>query len=191
MPTDDLGDEGPHEKWDTPPGHFGSQTDEWATPPELLRALDEAVSGFDLDPCSGAEQQCIADSRYTAEDDGLSEAWFGTVWVNPPYSDMDRWMRKAVNESHREDVGTILVLAPARTSTQWFHNYASKATATGFIEGRLTFGDPRDQVRNAPFPSIICVFGDAPDPLMDLLDRKGIVYRSEDREQRTEQQVIA
>ncbi|MFD1527318.1 MULTISPECIES: DNA N-6-adenine-methyltransferase [Halobacteriales] len=179
------------EKWDTPPGHFGSKTDEWSTPPELLRSLEKAVGGFDLDPCSGAERKSIAEQTYTAEDDGLKQAWFGTVWCNPPYSDMESWMQKAVNESNREDVDLVLVLAPARTSTQWFHKYATKADAVAFLEGRLTFGDPREQVRNAPFPSIIAVFGEYPEDLGDTLDRRGMVYRSDQRDQRTQQTVIA
>lgn len=175
--------------WDTPPGHFGSDTNEWATPVELLRPLDAAVDGFDLDPCSGAEARSIADEQYTECDDGLSKAWFGSIWVNPPYSDMEDWMRKALDESHRDDVETILVLAPARTSTQWFHRYATQATVLAFIEGRLTFGNPDDQVRNAPFPSLIAVFGTANDDLLETLERQGVVY-SHDRRFQTTRQVV-
>ena len=67
--------------------HWSDESDEWATPPSLLRPLDEAVGGFDLDPCSGAEERSIAPETYTESDDGLSKLWHGRVWVNPPYSD--------------------------------------------------------------------------------------------------------
>lgn len=183
--------EGEGSQWDTPPDHFGSKTDAWATPPDLLRPLDDAVGGFDLDPCSGAERQCIAEERYTKEDDGLSQPWFGAVWCNPPYSDMEGWIRKALDESHRDAVKTVVVLAPARTSTQWFHRYAAKASVLAFIEGRLTFGDKRDQVRNAPFPSILATFGECPDALLETLERKGLVFDQADRWQRTVQEGLA
>lgn len=185
------GNETPREKWETPPDHFESETDEWATPPELLRPLDSAVGGFDLDPCSGAERKSIATETYTEADDGLTQAWHGTVWANPPYSDMEAWMRKAVGESNKDGVDLILVLAPARTSTQWFHKYATKAAALTFIEGRLTFGDPRDQVRNAPFPSLLAAFGTVPEPLYETLDRHGVVFDDSQRSVRTEQVKLA
>lgn len=174
------------DQWDTPPGHFGSETDEWATPPQLLRALDAAVGGFDLDPCSGAEERSIAAEAYTVEDDGLMQAWHGRVWCNPPYSAMEDWMAKAVAERERTD--SILVLAPARTSTQWFHNHATKADVLAFLEGRLTFGT--DRLANAPFPSLIAVFGECPDPLRETLDRRGAVYGADQLAARTTQTEI-
>lgn len=43
---------------------------------------------FDLDPCSPiAGGDCVPSrTRYTIEDDGLTQPWHGTVWVNPPFS---------------------------------------------------------------------------------------------------------
>lgn len=179
------------DQWDTPPGHFDSDTDEWATPPSLLRPLADAVGGFDLDPCSGAEEKSIAEETYTAEDDGLTSPWFGTVWCNPPYSDMEAWMRRAVDQSNREETDLILVLAPARTSTQWFHDYAVEADLLAFLEGRLTFGNPREQVRNAPFPSLIAAFGDVPWELVEALDRRGAIYDQDSHQEHTEQKRLA
>jgi site-specific DNA-methyltransferase (adenine-specific) len=46
------------------------------------------------------------------------------------------------------------MLLPARTDTQWFHDYAIRYKVT-FIKGRLKFGN--GQVA-APFPSILVEF---------------------------------
>lgn len=164
--------------------HFSSETDEWATPPELLRPLADAVGGFDLDPCSGAERKSIASDTYTKADDGLAQKWFGAVWMNPPYSEIADWMEKASTEVRREQVDSVIALVPARTSTQWFHNYAAEASAIAFVEGRLQFGDADN---SAPFPSAVVVFGDVEDDVYSFLSNRGMVFHDYGREQRTEQ----
>jgi len=174
------------DRWEMTPDHRPSDTDEWATPPDLLRAVDSAVGGFDLDPCSGAEEKSVAPATYTAEDDGLSKRWHGCVWVNPPYSEMMDWSSKCAGEAEREGVETVVLLAPARTSTQWFHRHVADADVLGFFEGRLSFGDSPEQNGSAPFPSLIAVFGNVPDDLISTLDHRGVVYT--DRWRRSEQQ---
>lgn len=47
------------------------------------------------------------------------------------------------------------MLIPARTDTKWFHDYCLKGDIE-FIRGRVKFGDSKI---NAPFPSMIVVFG--------------------------------
>jgi phage N-6-adenine-methyltransferase len=164
--------------------HWSDESDEWATPPELLRPLDDAVGGFDLDPCSGAEARSIAPETYTEEDDGLARRWFGAVWCNPPYSDAADWIEKARNESRRDEVEVVLVLLPARTSTQWFQKFAATATALCFIEGRLRFGDAED---DAPFPSVLLAFGDVSGELYDFLQKRGVVFIDGERYSPTRQ----
>jgi len=153
--------------------HWSSDSDEWATPPELLRPLDDAVDGFDLDPCSGAEERSVAAETYTQDDDGLAQHWHGAVWCNPPYSDVAAWMEKARIEARRDAVDVVIVLVPARTSTQWFHKFASYAVALCFIEGRLSFGDAEN---SAPFPSMLLAFGDVPETVVDAFDDRGAVF---------------
>lgn len=169
-------------------GQFiSSESDEWATPPEFVRPLADAVGGFDLDPASGAEASPVAEETFTAEDDGLSSAWFGTVWCNPPYSEMAEWTAKAVNESNREGVDTILFLVKGDSSTEWWQTAAEQASAIAMIDGRLSFGD----ADAAPFCSHVFVFGDLPPAAMDVLDRRGLVFRAENRHTRTRQETIA
>lgn len=161
-----------------------SESDEWATPPEFVRPLSVAVGGFDLDPASGAEQSPVADETYTEDENGLAKPWYGTVWCNPPYSEMEAWTRKAVNESNRSETDTILYLCKGDSSTDWWQSAVREASALAMIDGRLSFGDGDA----APFCSHVFVFGDTPDGALDVLDRRGVVFRASEKAERTEQQ---
>jgi site-specific DNA-methyltransferase (adenine-specific) len=126
-------------------------TDVWATPQWLFDALDREF-GFTLDPCSdGTNAKC--GKFYTPKENGLLRDWSTeTVFMNPPYSEVSDWMRKAYGAA--QEGATVVCLVPARTDTQWWHEYAMKSEIR-FIKGRLKFGDAEN---SAPFPSAIVVF---------------------------------
>ena len=65
-------------------GHQSARmkSDTWLTPPEILRALGV----FDLDPCCPPDMPWpTAAAMISPPRDGLSEAWHGRVWLNPPF----------------------------------------------------------------------------------------------------------
>jgi len=161
-----------------------SGNDERGTPTQFVRRLHSAIGGlFDLDPCSGAEPNPIATTRFTAEDNGLAQDWTGydTVYVNPPYSNLEDWMKKVNREANRSEddaPSLIMTLLPGNTSTQWFHRYAARGDYLTLIEGRLTFHGTK---KNAPFASILTVFADdLSDDILELLDSLGAVYTREE-----------
>lgn len=133
-----------------PPGGK-TATDVHGTPPELFAALVVEFGAFDLDPCSNGTN-ALCTRYFTQETDGLAQDWgCGRVFMNPPYSDMLSWMRKAYDASLR---ALVVCLVPVRTDTAWWHDYAMKGEVR-FIRGRLRFGSAK---HNAPFPSAIVVF---------------------------------
>jgi len=162
-------------------GMFTSETNEWPTPGELFAALD-AEFGFDLDPCATAENAKCA-RFYTEADDGLTQPWDGTVFMNPPYGrQIGDWMRKAADEAERG--ATVVCLIPSRTDTAYWHETAMRASELRFIRGRLHFAnarhadrvaDGRATAHNAPFPSVIVVFrpGHLGAPQVSAIDRQG------------------
>jgi len=106
--------------------------DEWLTPPEIIRALGE----FDLDPCAPIKRPWdMANNHYTVEDDGLSKAWGGRVWLNPPYGkETFKWMERLA--THKKGIALIF----ARTETIGFHETIwRKAHSVFFFKGRLCF----------------------------------------------------
>lgn len=135
---------------------FSSKTDRWATPQSLFDVLDREFS-FTLDPCAD-ETNHKCNRYFTQEIDGLSQDWGGeTVFCNPPYGrDIKNWVKKSRDEAQKPNT-TVVMLIPARTDTQYFHDYIYQKpnVEVRFIKGRLKFGDSNN---SAPFPSMVVVF---------------------------------
>lgn len=99
---------------------FSSKTCEWETPQHVFDVLNEEFN-FTLDVCAN-EQNHKCDRYFTEEDDGLSQKWIGTCWMNPPYGKtIGEWVRKAELESRMGN--TVVCLLPVRSDTKWWHNH--------------------------------------------------------------------
>ena len=131
--------------------HFSSNTDLWYTPQDFFKKYDD-VYKFETDVCATDDNAKCA-KYYTEEMDGLSQEWRGVCWMNPPYGrTIGKWMKKAYESSL--EGATVVCLVPARTDTNWWHDYAMKGDIE-FIKGRLKFGGSKN---SAPFPSAVVVF---------------------------------
>ena len=131
--------------------HFSSKTDLWYTPQDFFKKYDD-VYKFETDVCATDDNAKCA-KYYTEEMDGLSQEWRGVCWMNPPYGrTIGKWMKKAYESSL--EGATVVCLVPARTDTNWWHDYAMKGDIE-FIKGRLKFGGSKN---SAPFPSAVVVF---------------------------------
>lgn len=130
---------------------FSQDSDEWGTPQWLFDSLHKEF-GFTLDPCCTPElAKC--ETFYTMRENGLLKDWgTHTVFMNPPYSEVAAWMRKAYGAA--QEGATVVCLIPARTDTSWWHEYAMKSEIR-LLRGRLKFGDAEN---SAPFPSAVVVF---------------------------------
>ncbi len=127
--------------------HFSSLTDHWSTPHSVWAALNDEFH-FDFDPCP-----------LNCDIDGLKIEWGKSNFVNPPYSNLKAWCKKAYEESLKGK--TVVMLIPSRTDTAAWHDYCMKAQEIRFIRGRLKFGDSKS---SAPFPSAIVIFNALPQP---------------------------
>ena len=130
--------------------------DDWETPKDLFRKLDEEFH-FTLDPCA-TPQTAKCKKFYTKNDDGLRQSWAGeVVFMNPPYGrQIAKWIKKAWEESKKG--ATVVALLPARTDTNWFHDYILNKAEIRFIRGRVYFRQDGERVDRAPFPSIIVIY---------------------------------
>lgn len=134
---------------------FSSKTNDWSTPQDFYDELNNEF-GFTLDPCAD-EYNHKCNKYFTEEDDGLLQDWGGeTVFCNPPYGKAIKdWVRKAYIEGCKPNT-TVVLLIPARTDTQYFHDYVyHEAKEIRFIKGRLKFGDSKNA---APFPSMVVIY---------------------------------
>lgn len=131
--------------------HFSSKTDLWYTPDDFYQKYNN-VYKFETDVCA-THENAKCKNYFTQEVDGLSQDWKGVCWMNPPYGrTIKDWMKKAYESSLKG--ATVVCLVPARTDTQWWHDYAMKGEIE-FIKGRLKFGGSKN---SAPFPSAVVVF---------------------------------
>jgi len=169
------------------------EDNEYATPAKIWRPLARAVDGFDTDPASGAESTPIASTRYTKEEDGLSKAWDGWVFLNPPWSGTDgstkeRWLKKARSQATRDGVDGVVVILPVDTSAHWFHDHILAAPAVCFVgPGRIPF---EGENRNPSFELLIAVYGEVPDQLADALHSLGAVITGREVYEPTKQAVL-
>jgi phage N-6-adenine-methyltransferase len=143
---------------------FSSKSDEWETPDEFFAKLDKAYS-FTLDACATHENN-KCEKYYTVDDDGLSKSWKGeTVFVNPPFSAIGKWVKKSHDESASNGT-TVVLLIPSRTDTRYWHeDIMQGASEIYFIKGRLKFYNKviadhagKNDSSPAPFPSVVVVF---------------------------------
>lgn len=118
-----------------------SQTDHWATPAWLYDALD-AEFGFNYDPCP-----------LNCEGDALLEDWSGKrCFINPPYSNIEPWVRKA----RQAEIAVLLL--PVRTDSNWHRLLIEKDIETRYFRKRIAFlqnGLPMDSPRFASLVAVV------------------------------------
>lgn len=138
-------------------GHQSARmkTDEWLTPPEVLKAL----GSFDLDPCAPRVRPWpMAAKHFTIDDNGLYLDWHGRVWCNPPYGqETGMWLKRCARH------GNAIALIFARTETEHFHEHVwDAADAILFLKGRLNFYDTQGKrsAFNSGAPSCLVAYGE-------------------------------
>lgn len=120
------------------------EVDDRGTPPELFDPLD-AVHHFTLD-VAAAPHNARCDNFYTRSDNGLVLPWVGSVWCNPPYSNLIDWVRKAWSEWKLGNPRGIVMLLPAnRPEQKWWQEHVEPERDNGgpltvrFLPGRPRF----------------------------------------------------
>jgi len=131
---------------------FSSKTDLWSTPQDFFDKVSREFD-FTTDVCATSEN-AKCNRFFSIEDDGLSQVWDGTCWMNPPYGrEIGKWVEKAYRSSLNG--ATVVGLLPSRTDTKWFQDFILGKSEIRFIRGRLKFGG---QSNSAPFPSILVIW---------------------------------
>lgn len=154
-------------------------SDEWYTPAWLM---SEVALRFDLDPCahpSSPVRRFVANQYVKAGVDGLSAPWFGRVWLNPPYSNIEVWVGQLLKHIHAG--GTAVTLTYCRTERPWAQNLLGNATEVLFL-GK----NPKDGKRRVHFiagagkkasspggPSMLCAFGEGEAVALHEMARRG------------------
>lgn len=82
---------------------------------------------------------------------GLEIEWKNKTYVNPPYSNPLKWVRKAIEENRKGKI--IVMLLRVDTSTEYFKELVNADAHILFINKRLKF------INNKPanFPSMLVI----------------------------------
>ncbi len=134
-----------------------SESPEWYTPEDVIARVLDLFGEIDLDPCSNSHDKpnVPAHRLYTREDNGLNKAWYGKVYMNPPYGrEISEWTEKLAEEFNKGRVEEAIALVPGRIDTAWFQPMYNHLICT--IKGRLSFSEAES---GAPFPSVAIYMG--------------------------------
>src|SRR6185312_6707318 len=120
--------------FDIPIDNHPEVKNEWYTPAYIIEAARQVMGRIDLDPASSklANQTVKATRYYTEEQDGLTQEWYGHVWLNPPYGKLPAptnegrsyiglFVRKLLREYRQGNVEQAILLATPQTDATWFY----------------------------------------------------------------------
>lgn len=126
--------------------------DDWMTPDWLLDKVRLVLGEITTDPCSSAEAQTRVQAKtyYTKFMNGLEFPWYGSVWLNPPYSRgvMGLFVDKLIDQVHARNTQEAIVIANNATDTVWAHRLFEHSNAVLFFRGRVHYVLPGGKVMN-------------------------------------------
>jgi hypothetical protein len=123
--------------------------DKWKTPFYLYQKLNQEFLFDDFDPCPLDWKE--------GDPDGLIIEWAATTFVNPPFSGLENWLKKAHNEWLKGK--TIVMIIPPKTHLQSFHDVVLKnPVEIRFIKGKINFEQEGRAVSVNPYASILLIW---------------------------------
>lgn len=118
------------------------ERDEWRTP-LFVFSWAQRRFWFAVDLAS-TEQNKLLHMNITKHENSLAQKWSrwtGPGWCNPPYSRIDPWLEKAVEEAYQGFTSVFLILAP--NGEERYSRYVfDVASEVIFIGGRLSYLRP-------------------------------------------------
>ena len=132
------------------------------TPADFMVGIYAAFGEIDLDPCGHTLSPVIARRRILLSEggDGLVDDWSGMlVFVNPPYSELSAWLRRAYDQWQSGNVATVVCLVPVRTDSTWFHETLSADADIYLLQGRVRFLNSLGRSQHTPFSLMLLTLG--------------------------------
>ncbi len=124
----------------------GDSRQDYETPNELLDAVRDrlSITQFSAD-LAASEDNAKANLYFTEEQDSLKQSWHSVslssfdkwCWLNPPFANIEPWVKKAAEESF---LGAhIATLVPASVGANWWREWVEAYAYVSFLNGRVTF----------------------------------------------------
>jgi transcriptional regulator with XRE-family HTH domain len=132
------------------------------TPADFMRGVYTAFGEVDLDPCAHPLSPVIARRRILLSEggDGLADDWSGRLaFMNPPFSELLKWLRRAHDQWRAGKIETVVCLVPVRTDSAWFHETLAADADIYLLQGRVRFLDSRGRGQHTPFSLMVVTLG--------------------------------
>lgn len=132
------------------------------TPADFMSSIYAAFGEIDIDPCAHLLSPVLARRRILLSEggDGLTDEWSGRIaYVNPPFSALLIWLRRAHDQWRAGNVETVVCLVPVRTDSSWFHETLSVDADIYFLKGRLRFLNSEGRGQHTPFSLMVLALG--------------------------------
>lgn len=105
------------------------QHNEWYTPHCYIEGAREVMGSIDLDPasCELANRTVRAAKYYDMHTNGLDKAWYGNIWLNPPFgkvhnkSGIRLFVNKLIEEYRAGRTTQAVLLGTSDCDASWFH----------------------------------------------------------------------
>lgn len=180
--------------------HFSSLDPNWRTPEDVFTWWHRRYF-FDVDAAATFDSRLVSAFFSPEGIDALTVRWgnYGNrFWINPPYGrtekacgpgcerrtclrrrhhltkdkpGIERFVRKAATEAWADRL-LVVALLPARTDTDWWHDYVMQAESIYFVNGRISFVGATGKREPAPFPNAFVVWNTQPQiPKLHSWDR--------------------
>jgi len=118
------------------------------------------MGSIDLDPASSefANKIVQATMYYTKDTNGLDKAWFGNVWLNPPYCQplIFEFAEGVINR--RNQFYQCIVLVNNATETKFGQILLKHSNAVCFLKPGVKFLDANGEPVNSPLQGQMCLY---------------------------------
>lgn len=129
-----------------------AESNEWYSPSNLVEDCRDVMGEITLDPasCITAQQVIKAKHYYTKEMNGLLLPWFGSIFLNPPYSAklIKEFTQKVVNTIQGDEFDNICILTRSSCETSWFKALSYACDFACYLDKRVVFWNPNKIIVN-------------------------------------------
>lgn len=120
------------------------RSDCWRTPERVYNLLNSEFN-FDFDPCPYPRTNF----------DGLKIDWGKSNFVNPPYSETEKWVKKALIEYGKGK--SVVMLLRLDASTKWFRDLILPNAEVRLFFDRVWFVNPEGKQSRSDHASILAI----------------------------------
>lgn len=166
-----------------PPLQARQGSDVYLTPEKLWRPALQAFerTEYDLDPaCNDASNPNVPALRFfTAHDNGLQQSWSNQmevstidgsksnrlaqadlVWCNPPFSLMEEFVDKLLEELHEQNIANVIWLAKCDCRPEWYKKLCRNCDLQAQVHGSVNWVG---EANGSFFGVTLFYFGDYPE----------------------------